>query len=184
MLRNDCLHFNAGFKSKSEADLKLDALASVNKLKAIYASIIGVTSYNTIDPRKLTEILGAITKEASTGSHDGVANIEDAVIRTRNVLAQVTGVDLSINLGGVPVSQWSCYQVEDIDFDAEPPEVTLRDIQNGLVVIVDLTEAEVKVLQSISLSDGEMILAGLISITNGLGISAEWRFVSNPTRIG
>ncbi len=183
-LRNDCLHFNAGFRSKSEDDLKSDALASINRLKTVYAKVIGITSYNSIDSKKLIDILALIAKEASTGNHDGVANLDDAVIRTRNIFSQVTGIDLSINFGGAPVFTWSNYLVEDMDFDAHPPEVTLKDLQNSLVVIVDITDNEVELLRSMSLSKGEVISAAIGSVTNGLGMSAEWRFLSIPTKNG
>ena len=179
-LRNDCLHFNAGFKSKSDQDLKSDALTALNKLKSIYARIIGATSYNSLDSTKLIAILDVVLREASAGNHDGVANLDDAIIRARNIFAQATGVDLSINLGNTPVIAWSKYRVNEIDFDARPPEITLEDVRTGMPVIVDLTDEDVAKFNDAGLHEGDEFSAPLVSVTNGLGLSAEWRFLAAP----
>lgn len=38
-IRNDCLHFNEGFKAKDNQKLKSDALLCVNKLKSVYKAL-------------------------------------------------------------------------------------------------------------------------------------------------
>lgn len=180
-LRNDCLHFNTGFKSKSDQDLKSDALTAINKLKSIYARIIGVTSYDSLDSTKFA-ILDVILGEALAGNHDGVANLNDGMIRARNIIAQATGIDISINLGNTPVITWSKYRVDEIDFDAHPPEITLEDIRTGVPVIVDLTDEDVAKFNDAGLHEGDEFSAPLVSVTNGLGLSAEWRFLAAPLK--
>lgn len=180
ILRNDCLHFNEGFKKKCDASLKADAQKAINLLKEVYARIIGATSYNSIDADKLIKIIKAVAHEGASESSDNVVNFEDAVVRFRNIFSRVTGVDLSINLGGKTVVKFSVYQVVEI----EPPEVTLRDSANSMVVIVDLTKADIDHIQQIGLSKGDNITAALSSETNGLGMTAAWKFVSLPIIIG
>ncbi len=182
-LRNECLHFNAGFKSKSDQDLKSDALIALNKLKSIYARIIGVTSYDSLDSTKLITILDGVLGEALAGNHDGVANLNDAMIRARNIIAQATGIDISINLGNNPVIAWSKYRVDDIDFDAHPPEITLEDVRTGMAVIIDLTDKDVSKFKDAGLHEGDEFSAPLVSVTNGLGLSVEWRFLAAPIKL-
>jgi len=183
-LRNDCLHFNDGFKKKSEASLRSDAQKAINLLKAVYARIIGATSYNSIDANKLIDIMDAVAHEGASGNSDNVVNSEDAIIRFRNIFSKVTGVDLSINLGAEKVLRFSVYQVDEIDLRMEPPEITLIDIANGLPFIVDLAKLDIDHIQQIGISEGDKIMAAVSSETNGLGMTAAWRFVSNPVAIG
>lgn len=183
-LRNDCLHFNEGFKKKSEKSLKADAQKAINLLKAIYARIIGATSYNSIDASKLIKIVEAIAHEGASGNSDNVINFEDAVIRFRNIFSRVTGVDLSLNLGSEKVLKFSVYQIDEIDVAIDPPEITLIDLANGMVVFVDLTSADLKHIQQRCIREGDKITAALSSETNGLGMTAAWKFVSLPIVIG
>jgi len=183
-LRNDCLHFNEGFKKKSEESLKSDAQKAINLLKAIYARIIGATNYNSIDASKLIKIMEVVAHEGASGSSDNVVNSEDAVIRFRNIFSRVTGVDLSINLGGEEVLSFSIYKVDEIDLRMEPPEITLFDMANGLPFIVDLSESDIEHIQHIGLCEGHKIMAAVSSETNGLGMTAAWRFVVHPIAIG
>lgn len=183
-LRNDCLHFTEGFKKKSETSLKDDAQKAINLLKVVYARIIGATSYNSIDASKLIKIIELIAHEGASGSSDNVVNSEDAVIRFRNIFSKVTGVDLSINLGSQKVLKFSVYQVNEIDLEIEPFEITLIDMTNGMVVIVDLTKEDIDHIQQIGISEGNKIMAALYSVTNGLGITEAWKFVSLPITIG
>ena len=183
-LRNDCLHFNDGFKKKSEASLKSDAQKAINLLKAVYARIIGATSYNSIDINELIKIMEAITQGVASGNSENVVNFEDAIIRFRNIFSKATGVDLSINLGGEKVLRFSIYQIDEIDLDMEQPEVTLIDVAGGVPVIVDLAKSDIDNIQQIGVVEGDKIMAAVSSETNGLGMTAAWKFVTNPIVIG
>lgn len=179
-IRNDCLHFKASFKAKSEDDLKAEALSTINDAKAIYANLIGVTAYNAVNGAKLAEITGRIAEEVTKTAPEGAKDLNEAVMRTRNVFAEVTGIDLSIDLGGQTIVTWSLFRIEDIDLDHQMPEIDLTDLRSGMVVIVDLDDEMAASIESASLQTGDMVFAALTSITNNLGISAEWRFVSPP----
>jgi len=182
-LRNDCLHFNQGFKSKSETDLKADAINSINRLKHIYGAIVGATAYDQVDASKLITIMEIVASEGARGSHDGVVNLDDALIRARNIFAQVTGVDLSMNLGHERVLRWSRYTVKEVDMEWDPPELTLEDCVSRMLVIVDLSEADVSALKATPLSEGDVVLAALVSVTNGLGMSAQWLLATAPVKV-
>jgi hypothetical protein len=113
-LRNDCLHYNSGFKQKDSEILKADALNALNSIKAVYAQIAGVVDYSSIDSSKFSEMVNNIATEASS-SQMGVLGLDAALARTRNLFASVFGIDLSLNNGGHPVYKTSIYTVEDID---------------------------------------------------------------------
>ena len=179
-IRNDCLHFNASFKAKSDDDLKSEALSVVNDLKQIYANLIGVTAFDQVDASKLSEITSRLAAEAAQGAPGDTKNLDEAVMRTRNIFAEVTGIDVSMNLGGEGVFKWSVYKIIDIDFDGSPAEITLSDQFNGLLVAVDLTEDEVHAIKTMGLASGQNVIAAIRSITNRLGMTAEWRFVALP----
>lgn len=179
-IRNDCLHFNASFKAKSDAALKAEALSTLNDAKKIYANLIGVTAYNSIDGAKLAEITTRIAEEASRSAPDGSKDLNEVIMRTRNVFAAVTGVDLSLDLGGRPIVTWSLFRINAIDLDGRPPEIDLVDLKTGMIVIVDLTEKMIEAVTVANLSEGQTVFAAIISMTNEIGLTAEWRFVSPP----
>lgn len=183
-LRNACLHFNDGFKKKSELSLKADAQKAINLLKGVYARIIGATSYNLIDASKLMKIMETVAHEGASGNSDNVVNSEDAIIRFRNIFSKVTGVDLSINFGDEKVFRFSVYQVDQIDLKMEQPEITLIDISNGIAVIVDLVSSDIEYIQKSGISEGGKVMAAMSSETNGLGMTVAWKFVSHPIAIG
>jgi hypothetical protein len=181
-LRNDCLHYNASFKAKPEAALKADAILALNTLKEIYAEIIGVTTYSSITPKKLNDVISAIVNEAAK-DNGSVAGILDAQLRVRNVLHAVTGFNLSLDLGGVNELRGGIYQVKEIDIDCTPPEITLRENKTHLIVIVDLDEENIKQFAIDKLSDGDMIFAFISSTTDSLGMTSSWRFLSSPKKL-
>lgn len=179
-IRNDCLHFNASFKAKPDSDLKVEALSAINDAKRIYANLIGVTAYNSVDGAKLAEITGRIAEEASKSAPEGVKDLNEAIMRTRNIFAEVTGIDLSLDLGGQPVITWSLFLIKAIDLDGQPAEIDLVDLRNGMVVIVNLTKEMIEANSTSKLCEGQKVFAAITSETNAMGLTAEWRFVSPP----
>jgi hypothetical protein len=175
-LRNDCLHFNAGFKQKASSDLKPDALQALNTLKAIYAEIVGALDYRTIDSSTVLALVDVISKEAaSTGS--GAPGPDGALARTRNLFAGVFGFDMSMN-SAQPVYSTSMFEVLDLDPDDEPPELSLRELGSGMIVIVDLTAHEADSMQAQGIGNGNIVSATLMSIPNELQTTGLWRLWS------
>jgi hypothetical protein len=176
-LRNDCLHFNAGFKQKTGAELGANALEALNTLKAVYAEIVGVVDYTAIDSSKVLALVDVITKEAAGSGGPGSPGPDGALARTRNLFAGVFGFDLSLN-NAAPVYNTSMYEVLDIDLETETPEASLRDLGSGLIVVVDLTESDVKAMQAEGISDGNLVSATLMSVPNELQTTGIWRLWS------
>jgi len=181
-LRNDCLHFNAGFKQKDGTALQADALAALNAIKGVYAEIVGVVDYKTIDSSKFHTMVDAIVNEAA-GSGLGGLGVDSAVSRTRNLMASVFGFDMSMN-SAKPVYNTSMFTVMDIDGDSDPPELALRDMVVGVPIIVDLTLSEVQAIRSADIGRGDVIAATLMSIPNEQELTACWRLWSPLRKLG
>lgn len=182
-LRNDCLHYNDGFKQKDTARLKADALETLNTIKAIYAEIIGVIDYRTVNVSNFMEICNAIAREAA-GSNPGELGIDAAVSRTRNLFASVFGIDLSLGNSDSPVYSMSIFNVMEIDIDTEPAEITLANLAAGkMPVIVDLTYKEADEIRAEGIKEGDLVAASLISLPNKLGMSGTWRLCSPLRRL-
>lgn len=176
-LRNDCLHYNAAFKQKDAVALKADALASLNAIKAIFAQIVGVIDYRNIDASKTFAMIEAITGEARANGQTA----ESALARTRNVFAAAFGFDLSMN-SARPVYSTSMFTVLDLDPECDPPEVSLREMASGMIVVVDLVAAEVEAIQALGIEDGDLVSASLMSIPNELETTGLWR-LTGPVRL-
>ena len=181
-LRNDCLHYNQGFKQKDSNSLRSDALSALNSIKAIYAEILGIIDYQTIDTSKFSKIVNTIVSEAAS-SNVGSLGIDEAISRTRNLFASAFGIDLSMNNSGETVHKTSIYKVEEIDTESDPPELTLRDIAVGLYVIVDITTDELKQIQSTDIRDGDIVVTSLISVPNNLEVTGTWRLSSEVKKL-
>lgn len=182
-LRNDCLHYNQGFKQKDSAALKLDALTALNSIKYIYGEILGVVDYSTVESSKFLEVINKIAEEAAS-SDPGKIGLEEATVRIRNVFASAFGVDISMNNAGRLVFKTSIYQVEKIDVDGKPIELSLRDMTCGLVVIVDLTDGDLERVKEASIQEGSIMAASLVSIPNNLEITASWRLLGDVKKVG
>jgi len=181
-LRNDCLHYNAGFKQKDSSALKIDALTALNSLKEIYANLAGVVDYNTVDPSRVLTMIDVITREAGS-NQPGALGVNEAVARMRNVFGGVFGFDLSMNHRN-PIYKTSLYRVEEIDTDMKPSEMTLRDMTNGLVVIVDISDAEIAAIEKERILEGDVVAATVMSVPDDLEITGTWRLWSTIRKMG
>lgn len=182
-LRNDCLHFNQGFKQKDDSLLKADALKALNIIKHVYADILGAVDYKNIDTAKLIEISDIITNESATSNKPGESGAEIALSRTRNLLANAFGLDISVNKGEQAVYRMSIYKVDEIDARMDPPEITLIDAEDGKVVYVDLSATDLDDIQSSNIQEGDLIEATVVSITNKLGTTAIWNLSSTMKKL-
>lgn len=182
-LRNDCLHYNEGFKQKDANALKTDALSALNSLKYVYGEILGVVDYSIVGSSKFLEIFSKIAAE-SAGTELGQLGFEEATVRMRNVFASAFGVDISMNNAGRPVYKTSIYQVEEIDADGEPIELSLRDMTNGMIVIVDLTAEDLRAVERADIDEGSVVAASLMSVPNNLEMTASWRLIGDVRKVG
>lgn len=181
-LRNDCLHFNTGFKQKETSELRVDALNALNSIKAIYAELVGVVDYRSVDTTKFMELLETITNEA-TSSQIGNLGVDNSLSRTRNIFASAFGFDISLNNGGTPFYKTSIYEVLDIDIDDIQPEMTLSDLAMGMPVIVDLNEHDIESIQDEGIIERDIIAATLVSVPNKLETTGEWHLWSSVKKL-
>lgn len=179
-LRNDCLHFKEGFKIKSTSQLELDALLAVNKIKNIYAVLIGANDWKNLN---LSNLSDAVSAMADSAGELGVANTETIAIGVRNMFAQATGIDLSLDLGGGERRQSAIFDVLEVDLVWSPPEITLRPMGQPFVVVVDLADEDIEIIRLLALAEGDRIWAVITSKTNGLGMTDEWRFMTAPVKL-
>lgn len=180
-LRNDCLHYNEGFKQREGGDLKADALEALNAIKAIYAEIVGAVDYKTIRVSKFFDMVNTIAHETA-GIAPGDLGVDASVARTRNLFARVFGIDLSLGDSGQPCYSISIFKVREIDTTCEPPELTLEDLAAaGLIVVVDLTKPEADEVEQHGISEGDTVAASLMSVPSKLGMTGQWRLRS-PVR--
>ncbi|MBF0871643.1 hypothetical protein [Gluconobacter japonicus] len=179
-IRNDCLHFNKNFKQKPNNQLKIDAVCSINKMKEVYKKMIGSRSSNTIDAKKLSEILTKVIDEASSAI--GFNNIETTTAKIRNAFYEATGIDMSLDLGGETVYKSSEYKVYEIDLDMPQKEITLIDTQLNHPVIVDIDDNKAREITDMKIVEGDVVSAILVSETNGMGMTAAWKFLAGPIK--
>ena len=182
-LRNSCLHYNDGFKEREAAELKADALEALNTIKVVYAEIVGVVDYKTVEISRFFDIVSTITQEAA-GTSPGTLGVDDSVARTRILFANVFGIDLSLGDSGRLSYSTSIFKVLEIDFACEPPELTLGDLTGaGLCVIVDLTPAEALAVERSGIAAGDIVAASLMSMPNTLGMTGQWRLWSSVRKL-
>ncbi|MDG4474925.1 hypothetical protein [Thiovibrio frasassiensis] len=181
-LRNDCLHFNQGFKQKNQEALNSDALNALNSIKAIYAQIMGAIDYKTIDSSKFSEMVNIIANEAA-GTEVGTLGVDEALTRTRNIFASAFGIDISMNNLGRPVYKTSIYVVEEIDAEGEPFELTLKDFAVGAYVIVDINENELTAIREKSITEGDIVAVSLMSVPNKLETTGTWHLWSEIKKL-
>lgn len=177
-LRNDCLHYNTGFKQKDTSGLKTDGLNALNTIKAIYAQIVGAVDYKTVEVSTFFGMVDVIAHEAS-GSTPGALGADDALSRTRNLFAGVFGIDLSLNNSERPSYRTSAFTVLEVDTDSASPELALADLAaGGMPVIIDLTDAEAAAIAREGVEEGDLVAATLTSSPNKLDMTGQWRLWS------
>lgn len=180
-LRNDCLHYNEGFKQKNESELQADALNALNLIKKIYGSILGVIDYSTVDVSKFTEIISRVAEEAhSLGP--GNLGFDEVVMKTRNIFAKAFGIDISMNGDGKPEIRTSIFTVREID-DEQPMELTLEDLVSKMFVVVDLNQEDLENINNQNLQIESRVALSLMSVPNSLGITASWKIIGEINKI-
>ena len=172
-IRNDCLHFNEGFKQKDKSELKNDALKAINNLKLIYKELIGQSEDREFNFENLNKIISNLASEAS-GDSGEVLNVGDVISRIRNIFSDFTGIDLSIETNHKKIIKESLYKILEIDMHIEPPEITLQDESAGTSVIVDLTSDNIEKIKQQQIQRGDIVIASIVSELNEIGMSTSW----------
>lgn len=172
-IRNDCLHYNQNFKAKDKLELKKDAITVINLLKKIYATLFFEETNN--DFVTYNKVLEQLSKELVENINLGdTANQDELTLKLRNSFASFTGIDLSINQSYLVLD--SIYNIQEIDLEVIPNEMTLWDKRRNLLFIVDLTDSDISKIKNEQIIEGMNIVATVISKANELEMTAEWKF--------
>lgn len=174
-IRNDCLHFNEGFKAKDSNKLKTDALLCVNKLKSIYKSLFSSFNKNHEKGKLIDRVIEDFAKQQAYGASFGdTLNQEEFSMKLRYFMASEFNLDTAIAEEGCKVIQFGRFSIEEIDLEIEPKEITVRHCISNLPFIVDLTESDIKFIAEKNIEEGSDIVGQIYSITNHQGMTATW----------
>lgn len=163
-IRNDCLHYNQNFKQKSNDDLKNDALTALNNLKETLKSIIGGTN-----PNDLISVIEGI------GAGDDIKNTDEIAIKVKNAVSHLLKFPLAFDPETKTQVRTSIFTIKEIDEDFD--EISLQDLNNGLIAIVEYPKSDRKYYQSKNLSENDTVIATLFSALDQNGLTAEWKLL-------
>lgn len=163
-IRNDCLHYNQNFKQKSDEDLKNDALTALNNLKDTLKSIIG-----GMNPNDLISVIEGI------GAGNDIKNTDEIAIKVKNAVSHLLKFPIAFDPQTKTQVRTSIFTIKEIDEDFD--EISLQDLGNGLIAIVEYPESERTYYQSKQLSENDTVIATLISVLDQNGLTAEWKLL-------
>lgn len=167
IIRNDCLHYNQDFKQKSTSELQTDALTALNTLKEVVKTLIGDTF--VLSGPELTTILSSISADADT------RNTDELTIKVKNAVSHLLKLPIAFSPNTKFQVRTSIFTIIDIDY--ESVEFSLKDISNGMFVIVEYPEAQRSYYQNKNLSNGDLVSATLISVIDQNGLTVEWNIL-------
>lgn len=163
-IRNDCLHYNQNFKQKSTDELKDDALTALNNLKDTLQSIIGGS--NASDLISVIEGIGA---------GDDIKNTDEIAIKVKNAVSHLLKFPLAFDPNTKIQVRTSIFTIKEIDESFD--EISLEDLGNGLIAIVEYPENERAYYQDKQLNENDTVIATLISALDQNGLTAEWKLL-------
>lgn len=163
-IRNDCLHYNQNFKQKSNEDLKNDALTALNNLKDTLKSIIGGSNLNDL-----------ISVIEGIGVGDDIKNTDEIAIKVKNAVSHLLKFPIAFDPKTKIQIRTSIFKIKEIDEEFD--EISLQDLDNGFIAIVEYPESERTHYQSKQLSENDTVIATLTSVLDQNGLTAEWKLL-------
>lgn len=167
IVRNDCLHYNQDFKQKTASELKTDALAALNNLKEVIKALIGDTF--VLNGPELISILSSIGADADT------RNTDELTIKVKNAVSHLLKLPIAFSPNTKLQVKTSTFTIVSIDFKSD--EFSLKDISNGMFVIVEYPEQQRDYYKNKNLENGDSVIATLISVLDPNGLTAEWNIL-------
>ena len=148
-------------KNLNDNDLKKQAHKMIQSFKTCLKPLsCTATSHNGVIPDLF------VSKEMT---------FRDFIYRNRNIQKKEHGIDLQIDPEIKQLAFTSRYYVEELDIDTNSfKEMTLIDMDRRMPLIVDLTLCQAKRLKEISLKEGSIIIATVISSVSTVGQTEEW----------
>ncbi|WP_066872184.1 DUF4145 domain-containing protein [Clostridium mediterraneense] len=165
IIRNDCIHYNDNFKKLDEIELYSNAKAILVEYKKVLKEILDFNELNTMEvPQR---ILG-----------ENKMSFEEFKYKYRNLIKKKENIDLQIEPSINRLVLTSLYKILEIDVESDIfKEMTLYDLEGGLVAVVDLTLPQVDKIKKMNLKEGNIILASVISTVSEIGITEEWQLL-------
>lgn len=163
-IRNECLHYNQDFKRKDTEELKSDALTALNKLKLILKNLIGE------DEAHYQSDLSSVISGIGTG--DNIRVNEEMSIKVKNAVSHLLKFPIAFAPSSKIQIKTSVYEILEVDKSFD--EITLRDLANQMLVIVEFPEEEQEYYQNKELQEGNIVSATLMSVIDRNGLTAEW----------
>ncbi|SFG83674.1 hypothetical protein [Oribacterium sp. WCC10] len=162
-IRNECMHYNAGFKTLQDEELKLKAKNMLNLYKDVLADIVD----KNVD--SINKVISAFNSDSE----------REFVLKCRNIMMK-NGVNLQLPPNIKNQVRQSVYHVEEVDIEGTLfKEITLFDIFDGeLPLVVDLTIPQSDHISESGLKEGNIIFATLISSVSDVGMTSEWNLIN------
>ena len=163
-IRNDCLHYNEDFKQKERTELKADSLNALNNLKKTLKNLIGEDSkdYHT----DLHSVISGIS------SGEDIKTTEEIAIKVKNAVSHLLKFPLAFDPSSKVQIKTSIFEVLEIDEDFD--EISLKDLTNQMIVIVEFPEKEREYYEHKELKLKDTVSATLMSLIDKNGLTAEW----------
>jgi hypothetical protein len=158
------LHYNQNFKQKSNEDLKNDALTALNNLKDTLKSIIGGSNLNDL-----------ISVIEGIGVGDDIKNTDEIAIKVKNAVSHLLKFPIAFDPKTKIQIRTSIFKIKEIDEEFD--EISLQDLDNGFIAIVEYPESERTHYQSKQLSENDTVIATLTSVLDQNGLTAEWKLL-------
>ncbi len=166
-IRNECMHYNQSFKTLPVTDLKGKAKEIIDKYKKVLSPIVDNTD---VDEKVL--VMASIS--AKDSYYDSARTF---TMRYRNLLLK-QGINLQMPPNVKNEVRQSIYHVSEIDISTDCfKEMTLVDVLDGGIVVVDLTLPQADSLSEREIKEGNLIAATVMSSVDGAGITSEWTLV-------
>lgn len=98
----------------------------------------------------------------------------DFKYRHRNILRE-ENIDLQVEVSNKPKIITSIYKIMELDINTEDyREITLKDLNSHLYIVVDLTVPQVKNIKRLKLEEKNGIVATILSNISSIGQTEEW----------
>lgn len=171
-IRNDVLHYNEGFKLKSDEELKVDAFRVLTDLRRILQIHLGIKkgqmSSDDFIAIQMDLIEGLLTKSEYRG-------FIEMQFRLRNAVSQLFDIDLAFDPDVNELVRDGIFEVLSEDFK---DDVDLVDLNSNFPVCVDFDEKSKKMFKDLDIKKNDRLYAVIYSEIDSNGQSSCWKFIN------
>jgi len=179
-IRNDCLHFNEGFKRKKEDELKNDALSILGSIKKVLTLMLGIKkdTEGTINIERFSHFMEKFVEEMKS-EDKYTKGIDDVLYKLRNSVSHLLGIPIAFGPEEQRLIFEGLYKVENINFNVSDfGEVDFVDLTRGnMIVIVDLDKESRQQLKEKNVQRNDTLYAIVYSDIDEFGQSGIWHLL-------